>query len=48
MVKLVVLLNMYLFAWDTEVFWILMHCSNSEHSRKNGFSGEDLLIFMGY
>ena len=37
MVKLVVLLKMCLFAWDIEVFWILMHCSNSEHSRKMGF-----------
>ena len=46
--KLGVLLKIYLFAWDIDVFWILLERKNSEHLCKIKYSGKDTPIYLKY
>ena len=44
--KLSILIKLYPFTWDTEVLWILMERTNSEHPCKIRCSGKELPIFL--
>ena len=44
--KLSILIKLYPFTWDTEVLWILMERTNSEHPCKIRYSGKELPIFL--
>ena len=46
--KISVFVQISLFVWDIEVFWILIERTISEHHCKIKYSGKDLPIFLGY